>query len=117
MSVTVKLAMEIDEPDINSKTAECQFRGLPGKGWLHDEKTVLGLALECRESGLTGCSTERAVVRKERSAMVFALLPSKATSPLPVRADCADDQARCGSSRNCTDTEKVSHRVMRLRVF
>ena len=30
MSATVKLAKEIDEPDIGQTSAECQFRGLPG---------------------------------------------------------------------------------------
>ena len=82
------LAKEIDEPDIDQPTEECQFRALPGESWLHDEakykKTVSETALECRESALTDCSTERAVVRKERSAiqvsrshlcMMFVLLP------------------------------------------
>ena len=49
-----------------------------------EQKTVSEKELECRESALPGCSTERAVVRKERSAvqvsrshlcMMFVLLP------------------------------------------
>ena len=108
MSVTVKLAMEIEEPDINSKTCGMPIFVLPGKGWLHDEKTVLEVTLECRESGLTGCSTERAVVRKERSAMGVRPPSSKATSPLPVRADCADDQASADHRETVLIQEKVS---------
>ena len=40
MSATVKLAKEIDEPDFGEPSAECQFRGLPGESWLHDECVV-----------------------------------------------------------------------------
>ena len=35
-----------------------------------EQKTVSEAALECRESALLCCSTERAVVRMERSAIV-----------------------------------------------
>ena len=38
MSAMVKLAKAMCEPyDIGQPTAECQFRGLPGESWLHDE--------------------------------------------------------------------------------
>ena len=36
---------------------------------LEETEEVSEAALECRESALPGCSSERAVVRKERSAI------------------------------------------------
>ena len=39
-----------------------------------------------------------------------------ATSPMLVRADCADDRASAGH-RETVHTQEVSRRVMRLRVF
>ena len=40
MSASVKLAKEIDEPDIGQPSAECQFRGLPGASWSYDKCVV-----------------------------------------------------------------------------
>ena len=37
MTALVKLAKEIDEPDIGQPSAECQFLGIPGEDWLHDD--------------------------------------------------------------------------------
>ena len=42
MSAMVKLAKAMCEPyDIGQPIAECQFRGLPGESWLHDEASTM----------------------------------------------------------------------------